>query len=113
VERPKKGKKRKDMNYGENAQLKNESGNVIALFGNTNSLNSQVVLKDDPLETLLKEAMIKDEVEMVATAKPRKVVSADLLPEQSMYVLQEQLNQLKRSMNRIKFYVDELRDIVT
>jgi hypothetical protein len=39
-------------------------------------------------------------------------VSANLFPDQSMYVLDQQLSQLKSKLERLRFYLREIDDII-
>jgi hypothetical protein len=45
-------------------------------------------------------------------AQVSRLVSEGHFPDQSMYILDEQLEQLKSSFNRLKFYLSELEDIL-
>jgi hypothetical protein len=98
------------MNLSAQEQVEN-TVNVVSLFGR---MNKEVVIENDPLSDLIKESEIPDmdEVIMAAPAKLRKVVSADQFPDQSIYVLEEQLSNLRSSMNRIKFYLGDLDDLL-
>ncbi len=98
------------MNLSGQEQVEN-TVNVVSLF---RRMNKEVVIENDPLTDLIKESEIPDmdEVIMAAPTKPRKVVSENQFPDQSIYILQEQLLNLKSSMNRIKFYLGDLDDLL-
>lgn len=98
------------MNLSGQEQVEN-TVNVVSLFGR---MNKEVVIENDPLTDLIKESEIPDmdEVIMAAPTKARKVVSENLFPDQSIYILEEQLSNLRTSMNRIKFYLGDLDDLL-
>lgn len=85
--------------------------NVLSLFGHSN-IEEEVLL--DPMEELLSEAMILDEddFEEVQLNTPRILVNEDSSPDQSIYVLDEQLSKLKSSLSRIRFYLGDMDDLL-
>jgi hypothetical protein len=90
------------MNVGTQAQ----TVNVVPLFG-------ELEISSDPLQDLLNEAMEEsDEMIEETISVPRLLVREDQSLEQSLYVLEEQLSQLKRSLGRIKFYLGDLDDLL-
>lgn len=97
------------MNLREQEQVESIV-NVVSLF---ERMNKGVVVEKDPLSQLIKESEIEDigEVIMAAPPKPRKVVNENQFPDQSIYVFEEQLSNLRTSLSRIKFYLDDLDDL--
>lgn len=94
------------MNLSEKEQVNGNTVNVLSLFGNS----APEIVIEDPMETLLEEAgtdTLKRQ-EVVA----RKVVDENQFPDQSMYILEDQLKSLRTSLSRIKFYLGELDDIL-
>jgi hypothetical protein len=88
------------MNLRGSSQVEQNSMNVVSLFGNLD----QDILEIDPMAELMEEAMTldsEDEVEDMELA-PRKVVN----------VLDEQLSKLRSSLNRIRFYLGDLEDMI-
>lgn len=94
------------MNLSEKEQANVNTVNVLSLFGSENS----GVLGIDPMETLLEEAGTEtlERPELAA----RKVVDENQFPDQSIYILEDQLKSLRTSLNRMKFYLGELDDIL-
>lgn len=90
-----------------NVDFEKAQMNVVPLFG-TPSVESI----PDPLETLLLETeiILTEEKKLAGPAIP--VVTAQQFPDQSMFVLGEQLSHLKESVNRIKFYLLDLDDLL-
>ncbi len=99
------------MNLSERTQLENDGLNVVSLFGRT--IEQEMVL-NDPIADLIQESEIMDIEEGLdlAPTKARKVVSENQFPDQSIYVLEEQLSSLRSSLNRIKFYLGDLDDLL-
>ncbi len=81
--------------------------NVVPLFGGT---STEII--PDPLETLLLETeiILSEEKKLAGPSLP--VVTAQQFPDQSMFVLDQQLSHLKESVNRIKFYLLDLDDLL-
>lgn len=99
------------MNLSEGReQVAKDTENVVSLFGSIQ--NSSEVIFDDPLERLLQEAMIEDTMFTPEEVRVRKVVSELDFPDQSMYTLEEQLRNLRASINRIKFYLGDVNDLL-
>jgi len=44
--------------------------------------------------------------------KASNLVTPDHFPDQSMYLIDDQIELLKTSLNRLKFYLSELEDII-
>ncbi len=89
-------------------QVEIETVKVVSLFGNFN----QEVLITDPLSELIKESEIEDVVLKPENVHPRTTVSENSFPDQSLFILEEQLANLKTSINRMKYYLGELDDIL-
>ena len=70
----------------------------------------------DPMRELLLEAMTDVVTEKAAFRAPktteRLLVSESQFPDQSMYVLCEQLKALRERLERIKFYLGDLDDLL-
>lgn len=86
-----------------------DSANIISLvnhsmtnleFGNENS------------ETLEVEELGVSFFEQTLPLESRRLVSEINYPEESMFILYEQLKSLKNSLGRIKFYIEDLEDLV-
>lgn len=93
-------------------QVESDPVNVVSLFGNFNQEFHQETVISDPLADLIKESEIEDVGLKTENVLPRKVVSENNFPDQSLFILEEQLANLKSSINRMKFYIDELDDII-
>lgn len=96
-----------NLNRREPAQV--EDVNVVSLFGNFSQSES---ILNDPLRDLIEEAQIEDEVLLEEEVSPRKLVTMNQFPEDSMFILEDQLSNLKSSLNRMKFLLGELEDIL-
>ena len=85
------------------------SENIISLFGriNTPDLKKEPVFAEEELVTVL-----EDEEIIPPQMRVSKVVNENQFPDQSIYVLEDQLKSLKSSLNRLKFYMRELDDIL-
>lgn len=81
---------------------------VLSLFKES---AAQEILIQDPLETLIQEAEIESPAMETAEAA-RLVVSEELFPDQSIYILEQQLKSLRSSMNRMKFYLEGVDDLL-
>jgi hypothetical protein len=96
------------MNVNSREQAEVNKLNVVSLFKES---NADLIMKD-PLTELMKEAEIQDEVLEVSHVRMAKIVNENQFPDQSMYILEEQLSNLRSSLNRIKFYLEELDEII-
>lgn len=103
------------MNVTGREQVEADTVNVVSLFGRTAEMASTMM---DPIQELINEAKLEDfdleieiEEELMMKA-PRKVVEQNQFPDQSMFTLQEQLSNLRSSLNRIKFYLGDVEDIL-
>ena len=85
------------------------SENIISLFGriNTLDLKAESAVMDEEIVTVL-----EDEEIPLPQIRLSKVVNENQFPDQSLYVLDEQLKSLKSSLSRLKFYMGELDDIL-
>lgn len=84
--------------------------NVVSLFG-----AREESIQVDPLEELLIEAGAPDEVyEEPVPVQPerRKLVREDHFPEQGILILDQQLQQLKENLSRMRFYLSDLDDLI-
>lgn len=82
--------------------------NVVPLFGGT-----QEEFIPDPLEQLLQEteSLLVEEKKLIQTAKTPMVTESQF-PDQSMFILDQQLGHLKESISRIKYYMLDLDDLL-
>lgn len=96
------------MNLSGRDQVKADTVNVVQLFGRMNP----EIMTHDPLSELIKEGELLDELVVASEVKPRKIVSENQFPDQSIYILEEQLSGLRSSFNRIKFYLGDLEDLI-
>jgi len=88
--------------------LNSEASNVVALFG-----HEEVGV--DPLQTLLDEAEMEawgEESLESPIEKERIMVLSHQAPDQSIYVLEKQLEALKGSLGRLNFYINDIQDIL-
>lgn len=67
-----------------------------------------------PLEIFLSEANLRDDEndQEVLSSPPRALVGESQFPDQSMHILDQQLKGLRESLNRIKFYMGDLDDLL-
>lgn len=94
-------------------QVEAQSVNVLPLF---NSIQVPPVVESDPMEELLSEAQLNSTLEdetLELGPVARKQVSEDQHPDQSMFILQDQLSGLKENLQRLKFYLGDLDDLIT
>ena len=86
-----------------------ENTNILPLFS---SIQVEI---SDPLQDLLNEAEIEawEELEEAPVAMaPRLLVTDKQFPEQSLYTLEQQLENLNQSLGRLKFYLSDLNDLL-
>lgn len=95
------------MNVTGNAE-KNEYTNVLSLFS---SNQSEI---PDPLQELLNEAEMEawEEEEKPVMQAQRILASETQFPDQSMFILEQQLANLTTSLGRLKFYLTDLDDLL-
>ena len=92
------------MNVSENSETA-ATRNVLPLF-------SSVELPD-PMTEILLEGRADDHLEAEAAPRlKRSIVSENLFPDQSMYVLDQQVSNLRESLSRLKFYLSDLDDLL-
>lgn len=96
------------MNLGSREQVERDTVNVVSLFGQKNA----EIMMNDPLQDLIQESAIEDTVLEVQDTRLAKLVNENQFPEQSMYILEEQLSNLRSSLNRIKFYLGDIEDLL-
>lgn len=96
------------MNLSGSEQVAADTVNVVSLFGHS---NAEIVI-NDPLEKLIEESAIEDTVLEAEDIKVRKMVNENQFPDQSMFILEEQLSNLRSSLNRIKFYMGDIEDLL-
>lgn len=94
------------MNVAGNDEM-NVNMNVLSLF------SSNQIEMPDPLQELLREAELDawKEEEEVVQAK-RLLVTEAQFPDQSMFVLEQQLANLTQSLGRLRFYLGDLDDLL-
>lgn len=96
------------MSLNEREQVEVSTLNVVSLF--KKSVSEEII--HDPLEVLMEESQIEDEVLMPSEVRISFTVNENQFPDQSLYILDEQLSQLRTKINRIKFYLGELDEII-
>jgi len=96
------------MNLSGREQVEADTVNVVSLFSKS---NAEIIISD-PLEDLIKESEIEDVVLEATDVKVRKLVNENHFPDQSIYILEEQLSNLKTSLNRMKFYLGDIEDLL-
>ena len=92
------------QNNSEAAEVKN----VVPLFSNI-----EVNLLPDALSELIAEGLpttLVEENSMQETA--RMLVRENQFPDQSMYVLDQQISGLRERLDRLKFYLADLDDLL-
>lgn len=96
------------MNLSGREQVETDTVNVVSLFSKS---NAEIII-NDPLEELMEESAIEDDVLETKEVQVRKVVHENQFPDQSIYILEEQLSNLRASLNRIKFYMGDIEDLL-
>jgi hypothetical protein len=98
--------KKVEMSVSEKSGLENKPVNVLALFSEIvipETTGSNITEEEDA-EFLMQEEVI--------VAKPRRLVSENQFPDQSLFILDAQLSGLKESLSRIKFYLGDVDDLM-
>ncbi len=97
------------MNLGNSENLISESANVLSLYSHVEEVDL-----DDPLEALLHEAGVPedDEEEVSASVVQKALVLEHHAPDVGLYIIEEQLSQLRSRLHRIKFYLNEINDLI-
>ncbi len=98
------------MSVGGSEQVERDPLNVVSLFG-SQDLN-QEALSSDPLSDLIKESLVEDNESEAIEVRSRNVVTESQFPDQSMHILEQQLKSLRSNMNRIRFYLDDVEDLL-
>lgn len=99
------------MSYGTDFEReKGDKANVISLFGQ----HGQGLLDGGLLPNTVDESFEVEEspLELAMQTTARKLVGDHQFPDQSIYTLQEQLQNLKVGLQRLKFYLDDLDDVI-
>jgi hypothetical protein len=73
---------------------------------------SPVIPGDDPLSELLAEGLPPEPRISISASPERMLVTPELFPDESMYRLDSQLKELKESLDRIKFYLMDMDDLL-
>lgn len=92
------------------------NSNVLSLFGGA-AVERSPAVEIDPLQALLDEAQAEAwETEITHEAPALRadqvVITAEQFPDQSMFLLEKQLQQLNERMGRLKFYLSDLDDLL-
>lgn len=95
------------MNVSDQVAVGNQAVNVVSLFGNA-KIQEEI---PDPLTELLLEGETTEMDEPMQVQR-RHLVTSSQFPDQSMFVLEQQLSSLKESVGRIKFYLSDLDDLL-
>ncbi len=97
------------MNLGNSEVLVSETANVLSLYGQVEDVDVA-----DPLEALLLEAGVSEDDEEEVSSSPvkRARVYEHHAPDAGLYILEEQLSQLRSRLHRIKFYLNEINDLI-
>lgn len=96
------------MNVSDQVVVGNQAVNVVSLFGST-KIQEEL---PDPLSELLLEADVAEVDDEPMQVQRRHLVTSAQFPDQSMFVLEQQLSSLKESVGRIKFYLSDLDDLL-
>ena len=92
------------QNNSEAAEVKN----VVPLFSNI-----EVNLLPDALSELIAEGLPTTMVEESSIQETsRMLVRENQFPDQSMYVLDQQISGLRERLDRLKFYLADLDDLL-
>jgi hypothetical protein len=82
----------------------NSEMNILSLFSETHheSLDQEVPESEDDMISTIKDC---------DTSLAPKVVDT-MFPDQSLFILEEQLKVLKTNLSRIKFYLGDINDLI-
>jgi hypothetical protein len=89
-------------------ELEVESLNVLSLFHQRIEIEAKNLI-EDPCVLELEVECVEDVEKLTRTAI---VAHEAQQPEAAMYVLDKQLDALKETLSRIKFYLGELEEII-
>ena len=95
------------MNLTGGEQMNVENVKVISLFKKMDTIESTL----DPIAKLIEEMGVEEASETKVEMK-RNVVTENHFPDQSLFILDEQMKSLKKRLNRMKFYIGELDDLL-
>jgi hypothetical protein len=84
----------------------NEQAKVIKMFSLIEQTELNVPEPEFASSQTESEVLAKEEV------PERPLVKDDQFPDQGMYILQEQLKNLRSRVTRIKFYLEDLDDLI-
>ncbi len=90
--------------------MKADTLNLIPLFGEAHEAN--VSFESGPGENSWEETTFEKSKMGPSQGTDRRLVDEMNFPDQSMYILDEQLKNLKSSLNRLNYYLGELDDIL-
>ena len=96
------------MNLSDRSKVATDSVNVVSLFS---KLNTEIII-NDPSEDLVKESRLEEMVSESSEVRVGKLVNENQFPDQSIYILEEQLSNLRFCLNRIKFYLGDIEDLL-
>jgi hypothetical protein len=95
------------MNLTGGEQMNVENVKVISLFKKMDTIESTL----DPIAELIEEMGV-EEVSETKVEMKRNVATENHFPDQSLFILDEQMKLLKKRLNRMKFYIGELDDLL-
>lgn len=95
----------------DNDLIKNGAQNVLSFFTNKSQIEAIVPFNQEDLinEDELNEVLVGPELKV---NQKRKIVSENQFPDQSIYILSEQIMELRTKLKRIKFYLDDFDDVI-
>jgi len=97
---------RANMNVAGNSEMM-EKTNILPLF-----LSMEATVSD-PIQELLIEAEAEAwECEALVVNEERLLVTENQFPDQSLFILEQQLENLNQSMGRLRFYLSDLSDLL-
>lgn len=97
------------MELGRKELDKDQDVKVLSLFEH---INQDLILEQDPLTKLLEDAQAPEEKMTSREVHARRIVAENLFPDQSLFILEEQLGELRSRLRRLKFYLDEVNDLI-
>jgi hypothetical protein len=104
--------KKVNMNVNGNSEQTLEA-NVIPLFA---KIELQDEIMSDPLQDLIAEGMMDWthhlNEQLTKPRAERLLVSANNFPDQSIFVLEQQMTNLKERMERLRFFLNDLDDLL-
>jgi hypothetical protein len=103
--------KKVTMNVYGNSEVPAE-GNVIPLFA---KMDREMEYISDPLQDLIAEGMIDWSLnlsEKLQKPPERLLLSENGFPDQSVFILDQQMKNLREKMERLKFFLNDLDDLL-